>query len=161
MKTQIDINSYIFSNRPQLLKRQISDDPDTGFIRVIELQRAELCFDIDLIQLHAKTYYINPINKKLIPQLTQKTINNGGRWEIAKGELTTKINENFEPIPNPDYNSNELESLENTKYLMVDAYEQFSSILLNPSIIISLPTLWFLFVDFDDEKELFNFIEEV
>lgn len=160
MKTPIDINNYTFSSRPKLLKRQISDDPDTGFIRVLELQRAELCFDIDLIQLHALTYYINPITKKLIPQLTQKTINDGGRWEIAKGELTTKIDENFELVPNPDYNPSKPESPENTQYLMVDAYEQFSSILLNPSLVVSLPTLWFLFTDSDDEKGLFNYIAE-
>lgn len=161
MKTPIDITNYTFSNKPNLLKKQISDDPDTGFIRILELQRTELCFDIDLIQLHALTYYINPINKKLLPQLTQKTLNDGGRWEIAKGKITTKIDENFEPVVNPDYNPQLPESPENSPYLLVDAYEQFSSILLNPSLVVSLPTLWFLFTDSDDKKGLFNFIEQI
>ena len=75
MKTPINLDDYNFGKR-QLLQ-QISDDPNTGFARVIVNERASILDDIQQIELFAKTYYINLATNKIVPQMTHETLNKG------------------------------------------------------------------------------------
>ena len=156
MKTEINLSDYVFGAKPKLLKRQISDDPESGFARVIELQRAELLFDVDIIELKALTYFVDAENEKVLTKFTTPTLLEGKPWIIQRGEMTIKLDEEFEPIENPDFDETQEVSTENYPYILVDAYEQFSTILLSPDIDKSLAALYFMFVDSNDEKGLYD-----
>lgn len=148
MKTTINLADYQLSAKNNPLF-QISDDPTNKLVRVIELNRAEFAFDIDLITIKATTHYINPDLKIVI--FTAPTLVERKDWNIVKGKLTTKIDSNLQPIANPDYNAEAETSQENYPYLLVDSYEQFKEI----SVGQYQPILDF-FISSNDAKNLFD-----
>ena len=54
MKTLINLSDYSFSGKNNPLY-QISDHPTNKLVRVIEIDRAEMLFDIDLIGIRGTT----------------------------------------------------------------------------------------------------------
>ncbi|MDY3352413.1 hypothetical protein PG357_10540, partial [Riemerella anatipestifer] len=80
MKTQINLEDF-----PQLKRRlvaQISDDPISGFVRVIVNERVNIHDDTQQIELVATTYYINPAINKIVPQMTHRTLSKGKVWFV-------------------------------------------------------------------------------
>lgn len=148
MKTTINLQDYTFSgkNNPQF---QISDDPITGFARVIEIDRAELLFDIDVISIKATTYFIDASRDIIVFKLP--TLLDKKPWNIGKADLTLKVDNQLNYVQNPDYNVEEEVSPENYPYILVGAYDQFKEILINRVIDVLVK-----FVDGNDEKNLYD-----
>lgn len=148
MKTTINLSDYSFSGKNNPLY-QISDHPTNKLVRVIEINRAEMLFDIDLIGIRATTYYINPELKVIV--FKENTLLQNKQWDIVKNELTIKVDETLIPIPNTEYNSEIPISPENYPFELVDAYDQFKSILVR----LNAPMLE-MFINSNDEKGLYN-----
>lgn len=148
MKTTINLEDYTFSEKCNPLY-QISDHPTNKLVRVIEINRAEMQFDIDLINIGATTYYINPELGVVV--FTEQTKLEGKEWHIVKNEFTIKVDENLLPIPNADYDEAIPVSKENYPYELVDAYDQFKEILVR----LNTPMLE-MFIDSNDEKGLYD-----
>ena len=148
MKTTINLSNYTFSGKNNPLY-QISDHPTNKLVRVIEINRAEMLFDIDLISIGATTYYINPELKVVI--FKEDTKLEGKQWNVVKNELTIKVDEDLTPIPNPNYNEEDSVSPENYPFELVDAYDQFKDILVK----LNTPILE-MFINSNDQKGLYN-----
>lgn len=148
MKTTIKLEDYTFSGKNNPLY-QISDHPVNKLARVIEINRAEMLFDIDLIAITATTYFIDSGLGIIV--FKEPTLIENSNWNIVKGELTIKLDENLAPVDNPDYDSELPESEENYIYELVDVYDQFKTILvgLNMPVIESS-------IEANDTKGLFN-----
>lgn len=149
MKTTINLNDYQFSGKNNPLY-QISDHPTNKLARVIEINRAEMLFDIDLINIGATTYYINPILEVVV--FNEQTILEGKQWNIIKNELTIKIDSEHNPIANENYNPElPINNPDNYPYGLVDAYDQFKEILVG----LNTPILE-TFINSNDSKGLYN-----
>ena len=148
MKTTINLKDYNFSGKGNPLY-QISDHPTNKLVRVVEINRAEMLFDIDLISIGATTYYINPELKVVV--FKENTLLEGKQWNVVKDEFTIKVDENLVPIPNPNYIEEIPVSPENYPFELVDAYEQFKDILVK----LNTPILE-MFINSNDEKGLYN-----
>ena len=148
MKTPINLSDYTFSGKNNPLY-QISDHPTNKLVRVIEINRAEMLFDIDLISIGATTHYINPELKVVVFQEDTKLEDK--QWNVVKNEFTIKVDENLVPIPNPDYNENIPTSPDNYPFELVDTYDQFKEILVK----LNTPVLE-VFINSNDDKKLFD-----
>ena len=148
MKTTINLSDYTFSGKNNPLY-QISDHPTNKLVRVVEIDRAEMLFDIDLISIGATTYYINPELKVVV--FKEETKLEGKQWNVVRNEFTIKVDENLVPIPNPDYKEEAPVSPENYPFELVDAYAQFKEILVQ----LNTPVLE-VFINSNDEKKLFD-----
>lgn len=148
MKTTINLSDYNFSGKNNPLY-QISDHPTNKLVRVIEINRAEILFDIDLISIGATTHYINPELKVVVFQEDTKL--EGKQWNVVKNELTIKVDETLTPIPNPNYEEGTPVSPENYPFELADAYDQFKEILVR----LNTPILE-VFVNSNDQKKLFD-----
>lgn len=157
MKTQINLSDYDFKGR-RLLK-QISDDPETGFARVIVSQRTNILDDIQQIELVALTYYINTKTGKIIPQMTHETKSKGRRWIVSNEYQVILVDAKGQPIPNPDYNKESPISESNFPHMRQPAYDRFAGFLFSESAPVSLPFIWKLNVELDDAKGYFDFKE--
>ena len=148
MKTTINLTDYQFSGKDNPLY-QISDHPTNKLVRVVEINRAEMLFDIDLISIGATTYYINPELKVVV--FKEETKLEGKQWNVVKNEFTIKVDENLTPIPNSNYNEEVPVSPENYPFELVDAYDQFKEILVQ----LNAPVLE-VFINSNDEKGLYD-----
>lgn len=148
MKTTINLEDYTFSGKNNPLY-QISDHPVNKLARVIEINRAEMLFDIDLIGIRATTYYINPELKVIV--FKENTLLENKQWDIVKDELTIKVDETLTPIPNTEYNSEIPISPENYPFELVDAYAQFKQVL----VALNTPVLE-VFISSNDSKGLYD-----
>ena len=157
MKTAIDLTQFSFVTRR--LYKQISDDPNTGFIRVIVSERNEICDDIETIFLKAKTYYINPATQQIVPQMTHETMSKGAQWLVSNGYRVVLVDGAGTPIDNPGYDTSMEVSEENFPYLKQPAYDRFASFLYSETNPVSLPFIWKLNIDLDDSKGYFDIKE--
>ena len=148
MKTTINLSDYSFSGKNNPLY-QISDHPTNKLVRVVEINRAEMLFEIDLISIGATTYYINTELKVVV--FKENTLLEGKQWNIVKNELTIKVDETLTPITNPNYNEEVPVSPENYPFELVDAYDQFKEILVK----LNTPVLE-VFINSNDDKKLFD-----
>ena len=148
MKTTTNLEDYNFSGKNNPLY-QISDHPTNKLVRVIEINRAEMLFDIDLISIGATTHYINPELKVIV--FKENTLLQNKQWDIVKNEFTIKVDENLTPIPNPNYEEGTPVSPENYPFELVDAYEQFKEVLVQ----LNAPVLE-VFINSNDEKGLYD-----
>lgn len=148
MKTTINLEDYTFSEKNNPLY-QISNHPTNKLVRVIEIDRAEMFFDIDLISIGATTYFINPTLGVVV--FKEETLLEGKQWNIVKNEFTIKVDENLIPIPNADYDEGIPTSSENHPFELVDAYDQFKEILVR----LNAPVLE-VFINSNDDKKLFD-----
>ena len=148
MKTIINLSEYTFSGKNNPLY-QISDHPVNKLVRVIQIDRAEMLFDIDLIAIGATTYYIDPVLKVVV--FKEQTKLEGKQWNIVKNEYTTKLDETFSPIVNTEYDSDVSISPENYPYILIDAYDQFKDILIG----LNTPVLE-MFINSNDERGLYD-----
>ena len=148
MKTTINLSDYSFSGKNNPLY-QISDHPTNKLVRVVEINRAEMLFEIDLISIGATTYYINTELKVVV--FKENTLLEGKQWNIVKNELTIKVDETLTPITNPNYNEAVPVSPENYPFELVDTYDQFKEILVK----LNTPVLE-VFINSNDDKKLFD-----
>ena len=157
MKTSINLTDFDFGNRR--LMKQINDDENTGFVRIIVSERTNILDDIKQIELIAKTYYINPTTNKIVPQMTHETLSKGERWIISNEYSVILVDGMVKPIVNPDFDSEIEISDENYPYKTMPAYDRFAGFLFSENNPVSLPFIWKLNVDLDDSKGYFDFKE--
>lgn len=157
VKTPINLTDYDFKGRR--LMKQISDDPGTGFARVIVSQRTPILDDIQQIELAALTYYINTKTGKIVPQMTHETLSKGQRWIISNNYQVTLVDGKGQPIPNPDFDKEQPESEGNYPYKRMPAYDRFAGFLFSETSPVSLPFIWKLNVDLDDARGYFDIKE--
>ena len=154
MKTLINLDDYNFGVRQ--LMQQISDDPNTGFARVIVNERTSILDDIQQIELNAKTYYINLTTNKIVPQMTHETLNKGVKWIISNEYTVIVTDVQGVPILNPDYDENQEESESNYPYIKQPAYDRFALFLFNTTNAVPLPIIWKASILLDDSKGYFD-----
>jgi hypothetical protein len=157
MKTPINLDDYDFGKR-QLLQ-QITDDPNTGFARVIVNERVSILDDIQQIELLSKTYYINLSTQKIVPQMTHETLSKGQRWLVSNEYSVVLTDAKGSPIANLDYDENQEESESNFPYLKQRAYDRFAEFLFSDTNPLPLPIIWKMSILLDDSKGYFDIKE--
>ncbi|MDY3547370.1 hypothetical protein PG291_01980 [Riemerella anatipestifer] len=158
MKTQINLADFPQFNR-RLIK-QISDDPISGFARVIVNERVNIHDDTQQIELVATTYYINTATNKIVPQMPHRTLSKGKAWFVDNSYQVVLVDAKGQPIPNPDYDTGAGESEANYPYLREPAYDRFAGFLFGTEKPVSLPFIWQLNVALDDAKGYFDIKEK-
>ena len=106
MKTTIDLTQFDFNSR---IFNQISDCPDTGFVRVLVYTGDNYQERIKQWFMNAEIVYINPANNKIVYTKMAKSKNE--EWVISNNYLVTVLDFNGNPVPNPDFVTETTESV--------------------------------------------------
>ena len=106
MKTTIDLTQFNFNSR---IFNQISDCPDTGFVRVLVYTADNYQERIKQWFINAEIVYINPANNKIVYTKMAKSKNED--WVISNNYSVTVLDFNGNPIPNPDFVTETTESV--------------------------------------------------
>lgn len=177
MKTTIDLTQFDFSSR---IFNQISDCPDTGFVRVLVYTGDNYQERIKQWFINAEIVYINPTNNKIVYTKVAKIKNED--WVISNNYLVTVLDLNGNPISNPDFvtevtepvlNENEEPILDelgnpqtqvvpvpisetNLPYLTQGAFDRFSEFRVGTTYSLSMRQLWNMSVASDDTNGYFD-----
>ncbi|MGL6038669.1 MAG: hypothetical protein ACRC0E_07260 [Soonwooa sp.] len=153
MKTEINLQDHDYFNQ-FIYKKQISDTSDFAPVSLARV----LCYvgnnhnaDVKKWWLNFKTVYINPQTNEILHHLMHTTKNVGREWCLDNQVMVNNVDENYQPIPNPDFNEEEPESDVNTRYLKIPQYEKFTTILFN-----LLGQFMDASIDYDDSVGSFN-----
>ena len=98
MKTTIDLTQFNFNSR---IFNQISDCPDTGFVRVLVYTGDNYQERIKQWFINAEIVYINQANNKIVYTKVAKSKNE--EWVISNNYSVTVLDFNGNPIPNPGF----------------------------------------------------------
>lgn len=177
MKTTIDLTQFDFNSR---IFNQISDCPDTGFVRVVVYigdnyqERSKQWF------INAEIVYINPANNKIVYTKMAKSKNQD--WVISNDYKVTVVDFNGKPTPNPDFVTeitkpvlDELGnpvldesgnpkikvtpvpiSETNLPYLTKGAFDNFSEFRVGTSFTLTMRQLWNMNIVSDDANGYFD-----
>ena len=157
MKTTIDLTQFNFNSR---IFNQISDCPDTGFVRVLVYTGDNYQERIKQWFINAEIVYINQANNKIVYTKMAKSKNQD--WVISNNYQVTILNFQGNPIPNPDFKTeneegNPLEISENNlPYLTQGAFDRFSEFRVGTGFNLSMRQLWNMSVNSDDTKGYFD-----
>ena len=177
MKTTIDLTQFNFNSR---IFNQISDCPDTGFVRVLVYTGDNYQERIKQWFINAEIVYINQANNKIVYTKVAKSKNED--WVISNNYLVTVLDFNGNPIPNPDFVTetikpvldengepvlNELGNPEtqavpvpisetNLPYLTQGAFDRFSEFRVGTTYNLSMRQLWNMSVLADDVNGYFD-----
>ena len=166
MKTTIDLTQFNFNSR---IFNQISDCPDTGFVRVLVYTGDNYQEKIKQWFMNAEIVYINQANNKIVYTKVAKSKNED--WVISNNYQVTILDSQGKPIVNPDFKTEDEEgnpleiSKSNLPYLTQGAFDRFSEFrvgeyslsmrqLLNMSIMSDDANGYF------DEKEIHKTLVE-
>ena len=176
MKTTIDLTLFDFGSR---IFNQISDCPDTGFVRVLVYTGDNYQERIKQWFLNAEIIFINP-NNKIVYTKAAKSKNED--WVISNNYSVTVLDFNGNPIPNPDFvtevtepvlNENGelvLDELGNSQtqviqvpisetnlpYLTEGAFDRFSEFRVGTTYNLSMRQLWNMSAIADDANGYFD-----
>lgn len=150
MKTTIDLTQYDFKSR---IFTQISDCPDSGFVRVLVYTGDNYQEKIKRWFLNAEIWYINPTNNKLFSIELAKS--KGQDWVISNEYKVTVFNTQNQPIPNPNFNLEEEINYENLPFLVQNAFDRFSEFRVG-NYNLPMKTLWEISVKSDDNNGYFD-----
>ena len=177
MKTTIDLTQFNFNSR---IFNQISDCPDTGFVRVLVYTGDNYQERIKQWFLNAEIIFINPNNNKIVYTKAAKSKNED--WVISNNYSVTVLDFNGNPIPNPDFvtevtepvlNENGelvLDELGNSQtqviqvpisetnlpYLTEGAFDRFSEFRVGTTYNLCMRQLWNMSVIADDANGYFD-----
>ena len=177
MKTTIDLTQFDFNSR---ILNQISDCPDTGFVRVLVYTGDNYQERIKQWFINAEIVYINQTNNKVVYTKMAKSKNE--EWVISNNYLVTVLDFNGNPIPNPDFVTettepvldengesvlDELGNLQtqiiqvpisetNLPYLTQGAFDRFSEFRVGTTYNLSMRQLWNMSVSTDDANGYFD-----
>ena len=177
MKTTIDLTQFNFNSR---IFNQISDCPDTGFVRVLVYTGDNYQERIKQWFINAEIVYINPANNKIVYTKMAKSKNE--EWVISNNYLVTVLDFNGNPIPNPDFVTEVTEpvlnengelvldesgnhetqvvpvliSETNLPYLTEGAFDRFSEFRVGTTYNLSMRQLWNMSVIADDANGYFD-----
>ena len=156
MKTTIDLTQFDFNSR---IFNQISDCPDTGFVRVLIYTGDNYQERIKQWFINAEIVYINQANNKIVYTKTAKSKNE--EWVISNNYQVTILDFQGNPIPNPDFKTeneegNPLEISENNlPYLTQGAFDRFSELRVGEHSL-SMRQLWYMSIMSDDANGYFD-----
>ena len=177
MKTTIDLTQFDFNSR---IFNQISDCPDTGFVRVLVYTGDNYQERIKQWFINAEIVYINQANNKIVYTKMAKSKNE--EWVISNNYLVTVLDFNGNPIPNPDFVTEITElvldengepildelgnpqtqvvpvpiSETNLPYLTQGAFDRFSEFRVGTTYNLSMRQLWNISVLSDDANGYFD-----
>ena len=177
MKTTINLEQFDFNSR---IFNQISDCPDTGFVRVLVYTGDNYQERIKHWFINAEIVYINPANNKIVYTKTAKSKNED--WVISNNYLVTVLDFNGNPIPNPDFITEREDSVldengeqvvdelgnpqtqviqvpiseTNLPYLTQGAFDRFSEFRVGTTYNLSMGQLWNMSVIADDVNGYFD-----
>ena len=123
MKTTIDLTQFNFNSEIFL---QISNDPKSGFVRVIVHKSNNFLESEKLWYLNLEIWLINPTNNEVIYK--QKAKSKNGDWIVSNNYQITAINENGTSIVNTNFNEEEEISESNLPFLTISAFEFYKNI---------------------------------
>ena len=167
METTIDLTQFDFNSR---IFNQISDCPDTGFVRVLVYTGDNYQERIKQWFINAEIVYINQANNKIVYTKMAKSKNE--EWVISNNYQVTILDFQGNPIHNPDFKTeneegNPLEISENNlPYLTQGAFDRFSEFRVG-EYSLSMRQLWNISVTSDDangyfdEKEIHKTLVEI
>ena len=156
MKTTIDLTQFNFNSR---IFNQISDCPNTGFVRVLVYTGDNYQERIKQWFINAEIVYINQANNKVVYTKIAKSKNED--WVISNNYQVTILDAQNNPIPNPNFKtedeeSNPLEISEsNLPYLTQGAFDRFSEFRVG-EYSLSMRQLWNMSVMSDDANGYFD-----
>ena len=177
MKTTIDLTQFDFNSR---IFNQISDCPDTGFVRVLVFTGENFQERIKQWFINAEIVYINQANNKIVYTKVAKSKNE--EWVISNNYLVTVLDFNGNPVPNPDFVTETTESVldengelvldesgnpetqvvpvliseTNLPYLTQGAFDRFSEFRVGTTYSLPMRQLWNLSVIADDANGYFD-----
>ena len=177
MKTTIDLTQFDFNSR---IFNQISDCPDTGFVRVLVYTGDNYQERIKQWFINAEIVYINQANNKIVYTKMAKSKNE--EWVISNNYLVTVLDFNGNPIPNPDFVTEVTEpvlnengeplldelgnpqtqvvpvpiSETNLPYLTQEAFDRFSEFRVGTTYNLSMRQLWNMSIFSDDANGYFD-----
>ena len=177
MKTTIDLTQFNFNSR---IFNQISDCPDTGFVRVLVFTGENYQERIKQWFINAEIVYINQANNKIVYTKVAKSKNED--WVISNNYFVTVLDFNGNPVPNPDFVTETTESVldengelvldesgnpetrvvpvliseTNLPYLTQGAFDRFSEFRVGTTYNLSMRQLWNISVISDDNNGYFD-----
>lgn len=177
MKTTIDLTQFDFNSR---IFNQISDCPDTGFVRVLVFTGENYQERIKKWFINAEIVFINPSNNKIV--YTQIAKSKNQEWVISNDYKVTVLDFNGNPIPNPDFITEREESVldengeqvvdeegnpvtnviqvpisdSNLPYLTQGAFDRFSEFRVGTNYSLSMRQLWNMSIVSDDSHGFFD-----
>lgn len=143
--------------------RQISDEPETGFIRLVGYLTDYPLWKEKKWYLFAETIYINPANNKI--HRTEPTTSKNNEW-IITNDYKVILSSGGVPVANPDFKTEEaIEviisyneetgepiyetqtlpkeiSIENSPFILVNAFDFYYGVRHNRELNLSMPELW-------------------
>ena len=177
MKTTIDLTQFDFNSR---IFNQISDCPDTGFVRVLVYTGDNYQEKIKMWFMNAEIVYINQANNKIVYTKMAKSKNE--EWVISNNYFVTVLDFNGNPVPNPDFVTETIKpvlnengepvldesgnsqtqvvpvliSETNLPYLTEGAFDRFSEFRVGTTYNLSMRQLWNMSVISDDINGYFD-----
>ena len=157
MKTTIDLTQFDFNSR---IFNQISDCPDTGFVRVLVYTGDNYQERIKQWFINAEIVYINQANNKIVYTKTAKSKNE--EWVISNNYKVTVLDFQGNPIPNLEFKTEDEEgnpleiSESNLPYLTQGAFDRFSEFRVGTAFTLSMRQLWNMSVTSDDSNGYFD-----
>ena len=157
MKTTIDLTKFDFGSR---IFNQITDCPDTGFVRVLVYTGDNYQERIKQWFINAEIVYINQANNKVVYTKVAKSKNED--WVISNDYQVIVLDAQNNPVPNPNFKtedeeSNPLEISEtNLPFLTQGAFDRFSEFRVGTTYNLSMRQLWNMSVASDDVNGYFD-----
>lgn len=167
--TTIDLTQFNFNSR---IFNQISDCPDTGFVRVLVYTGDNYQERIKQWFINAEIVFINPSNSKIVYTKIAKSKNE--EWVISNNYQVTVLNAQMQPISNPDFKTEEIKSVldeegneitkvvpvpiseSNLPFLTQGAFDRFSEFRVGTGYNLSMRQLWNMSVQSDDLHGYFD-----
>ena len=177
MKTTIDLTQFNFNSR---IFNQISDCPDTGFVRVLVYTGDNYQERIKKWFINAEMVFINPSNNKIVYTKIAKSKNE--EWTISNDYNVTVLDLQGNPVVNPDFitekeevvldengnatldeNGNQITNIvqvpisdSNLPYLTQGAFDRFSEFRVGTGFNLSMRQLWNISIVSDDVNGYFD-----
>ena len=177
MKTTINLEQFNFNSR---IFNQISDCPDTGFVRVLVYTGDNYQERIKQWFINAEIVYINQANNKIVYTKMAKSKNE--EWVISNNYQVIVLDFQGAPTPNPNFITEKSEILRdeqgnpildeegneqnvdvpvpisetNLPYLTQGAFDRFSEFRVGTGYNLSMKQLWNLSVVSDDANGYFD-----
>ena len=157
MKTTIDLTQFNFNSR---IFNQISDCPDTGFVRVLVYTGDNYQERIKQWFINAEIVFINQNTNKIVDVKIAKSKNQD--WVISNDYQVTILNYDGTPVSNPNFITQDEEgnpisiSNENLPYLTQGAFDRFSEFRVGLTYNLSMRQLWNMSIVSDDNHGFFD-----
>ena len=156
MKATIDLTQFNFNSR---IFNQISDCPDTGFVRVLVYTGDNYQERIKQWFINAEIAYINQATNEIVYTKVAKSKNED--WVISNNYQVTILDFQGNPVLNPEFKTQDEEgnvleiSENNMPFLTQGAFDRFSEFRVGEHSL-SMRQLWNMSATSDDANGYFD-----